>query len=106
MERRIEPEPALRRKIGGHVDVGDQETIVKDLAFALEAEHAAYGASRPVGDDQPVSLHRVVAVGRGYAHGDAVGLRRDAYHLVLPAKLGLRQLANAFHQELLDPVLL
>jgi hypothetical protein len=37
VERRIEPEPALGREVGMHVNVGDEEPVAEDLSLALEA---------------------------------------------------------------------
>ena len=85
MERRIEPEPALGRKVRPHVDVGDQEAIVKHLAGRLQAQHAADRTPRAIRHDQPVTVHAVVSVGCGNAQGNAIALRRHADHLVLPA---------------------
>ena len=62
MKRRIEPEPALRRKIRRHVDVRDQEAVAKHLAFGVEPEHMANRASGAVRDDQPVACQRVFAI--------------------------------------------
>src|SRR6266567_8231686 len=64
MEWRIEPEPALGGKVRRHVNVGDEKAIAENLAFALHPEHAPDGAPRAVGDDQPVRMQRVLAVGR------------------------------------------
>ena len=39
MERRIEPEPALGRKLRRHLDVGDQELILEHLGGEFRAHH-------------------------------------------------------------------
>ena len=57
VERRVEPEPAFGRKIGRHLDVGDQEPILEYAALEIEAEHAR-GRARAVGGDQLVGLER------------------------------------------------
>ena len=106
MKRRVEPEAALGRKAGAHQNVGDQEPIVEDLSFAFEPEHVANRAARAVGGDQPVGMHRVFAIGCADAKRDAVGFLFDADDFAAPAQLGLRELAQALDQELLDPVLL
>ena len=41
MERRIEPEPPLGRKVTLHLYVGDQEAVLEDLALEGETEYAA-----------------------------------------------------------------
>ena len=79
---------------------------MENLALALESQHAADGAARAIGGDQPVRPDRVIAVGRTDAQRDAVGLRLDADDFAAPAQLGLSKLAQAFDQKLLDPVLL
>src|SRR6516164_10605734 len=43
MERRIEPEPALGWKFRGHLHVGDQELVLKDLAGELRTDHSSKG---------------------------------------------------------------
>ncbi len=106
VKRWVEPETALGRKAGAHRNVCDQEPIVEDLSFAFDPEHAANRAARAVGGDQPVGMHRVFAIGRADPKRDTVGLLFDADDFAAPAELGLRQLAQALDQELLDPVLL
>jgi hypothetical protein len=41
MERRLEPEAAFGREIGGHLNVGDEEAVVEHLAGEVQAEHGA-----------------------------------------------------------------
>ena len=106
MERRIEPEPALRRKVRRHVNIGDEETVVKHLAFALHAEHGADRALRAVGDDEPVGVHAIFPVRGRHGERNPVGVRRHADDAVAPAQVDLRQLGRPFNQELLDVVLL
>ena len=107
MERRIEPEPALGRKVRVHRDVGDQEAVAEHAALGLLAEQLAHAGARAVARDEPVGRERVVAVG-GL---DACSVTRrpcvlDADHLVVPAQVEQRQLARAFGQVALDVVLL
>ena len=91
VKRRIEPEPPFSRKIRVHQDVGDQKAVAERLPLAFKSEHAPDRAARAVGDDQPIGKDGVFPRGRGDADGDMIGARRHADHLVLPAKLGLRQ---------------
>ena len=75
MERRIEPEPALRREIGRHVNVGDQEAVAEHLPFPLQPEqlpHALREPSAAISQSQPSAIF---AVGRGDRHVDAVRAR-------------------------------
>ena len=53
MERRIEPEPALGRKLRRHLDVGDQELVLEHLAGEFRADHPAQrGFCAVAGDDK------------------------------------------------------
>ncbi len=106
MERRIEPEPALRRKLGLHVHVDDQEPVAEDLTLRLEPEHRAHRAPRAVADDQPFAGEPVFAVRRVDAQEDVLLARRHLDDLVLPAKLRRRQLGEPVDQDLLEVVLL
>jgi hypothetical protein len=47
MERWIEPEPPLRRKIRRHVDVGDEEAVAKRLSLEVETQHWRTGLRAP-----------------------------------------------------------
>jgi hypothetical protein len=110
VEGGVEPEPALglagREQVGLHHHVGDQEAVAEDLAFHVQAQHAADGASCAVGHDQPVGLQRERALGCFHLQHGAIGVRLDLRHLVLEAQLQVRQLQRALHQVLLQPVLL
>src|SRR6185436_16139907 len=48
MERWIEPEPPLRRKIRRHVDVGDEKAVAKRLSLEVETQHVAHRTARAV----------------------------------------------------------
>src|SRR5438105_2100710 len=106
VKRWVEPEPTLGRKLGVHVHVSDQKSVVKDVSLALESEQRADRAARAIGDDQPVAVDRVLAVRRGHAHFDAFGSRLHVHHLVAPAELRSRKLPDSLDQECLDIVLL
>ena len=52
MEWRIEPEPALGRKRGRHLDVGDQELILEHLPCEFRTHHLPQrGSGAVAGDD-------------------------------------------------------
>ena len=106
MKRRIEPEPALGGEIRAHVNVEDQESVVKHLAFALQSEHGSDRAPRAVGDDEPVAVERVLAILCRNPHDYAIRLCRNANDLVPPAQLRVGQLADPLDEKLLDIVLL
>ena len=103
---RIEPEPALGRIVGLHEHIGDQETIVKDPAFALQPEQVPHWAACAVGDHQPVAVQLIGAVGRvdGEPHAVIGGL--NAGHAVSPAQIERGQACGARHQRLFEMVLL
>ena len=62
MKRRIEPEPALGRKVRLHVDVGDQEAIAETPALPLRGRASnAPDSCEPSADDQPVARELVFA---------------------------------------------
>ena len=46
MKRRIEPEPAFRRKFRSHPDIGDQELILEHLADEFRAHHLAQATTK------------------------------------------------------------
>ena len=106
MEGRIEPEPALGGKFGLHHHVGDQETVGKDPAFAVQVHHAPDRAARAVGDDQPVGSERVGAIRRFDLECRSVFRQRNRNHLVPEAQIEIGQFAGAPDQEFLEVVLL
>ena len=103
---RIEPEPALCRIVGLHQHIGDQESVVKDPAFALEPEQVTNRAARTVGDHQPVAGQLIRAVGRLDGEQHAIVGRLHAGHPVAPAQIECRQAGGARHQRLFEVVLL
>src|SRR6266480_3351730 len=48
MKRRIEPEPALGRKLRRHLDVGDQELVLEYLPCEIGAHHLPQRRSRAI----------------------------------------------------------
>ena len=65
VERRVEPEPALGRKVRRvHAHVGDQEAVAEHAALALLADQLAHAGARAVAGHHVVGLERVGAVGR------------------------------------------
>jgi hypothetical protein len=106
VERRVEPEPALRRKIRLHVDVGDEEAVAKGLALPFEPEHLPHCAARAVGGDQPVACERVLAVGGCHPHAHPIGLRQHADGPALPAHVDRGERSCALDEIFLQPVLL
>ena len=106
MERRVEPEPPLGRKIRLHVNVGDEKAVAKRLPFEVETQHVAHRTARAVAHEQPVARQPVIAIVGGHAQRHAVGVRRDAADLVPPANLERRQRLRALHEALLEVVLL
>ena len=106
MERRVEPEPALGRKIGRHLHVRDQEAVVEDLAAEFQPQHVAQGGFRAVAGDQPVRVDLVGALRRLDGQPDALGLAVDRGHLVAPAQVDARQFRDPLHQIELGVILL
>ena len=85
MKRRIEPEPALGRKLALHVHVGDQESVAEHLAFPLETHQIAQRAARAVGGDDVVGRDRVAPVWRLDVEPDSGIVLFDAHRPVPPA---------------------
>ncbi len=106
MKRRIEPEPALGRKVRLHVDIGDQEAIAEHLPFRFEAEHRTHRTLGAVADDQPLARELIFAFRCCDPHQHVFLARRDGNDLVPPANLRLRKLTEPVDQAFLEMVLL
>ena len=65
MERRVEPEPALGRETPDVMRMSAIRKRSRNTCPSLsESEQPTHRAARAVGDDQPVGVERVIAVGR------------------------------------------
>lgn len=112
MKRRIEPEPALGRKVRFHFHVGDQEPVFERDAFAVESHQIANRTTRAIGGDHIAAAQSVLTVGRvdGQRHGCVARSRRSALlhtdHFAFPANLDVRHLLRAFEQKAFDVILL
>ncbi len=106
MERRIEPEPALRRKVRLHAHVGDQKTVAKRLTLALVAQRLANEAARSIRGDEIIADERVDSVRSLDLKQDLLAVLVDADHLALPAKFEVRQRAGALEEIAFDVILL
>ena len=108
MERRIEPEPALGREIGLHVDVGDQEAVAEHLPFRTRARaSAAPGCARRRTTIEPVARERVFAVAAWRRRRRR--RRRPArtpMTLFFQRRSSVGSSPRALDEELLEPVLL
>ena len=85
MERRIEPEPALGRKLGLHLHVGDQEAVAEHLPFPFEPHQVAQRAACAVGRDHVVGFDAVATVRRLDLEPRRRRILLDADRLVPPA---------------------
>ena len=63
-EMRFEPEPAFRREIRFHRDVGDQEVVLENAPLEIEAHHRAQRRGRAIAADQPIGFDTVGSVRR------------------------------------------
>ena len=107
MEGRREPEPALRGKIGLHLDIGDQEAFLEVAPLEIQPELAADPAVRAVTGKKIVTAKRIGAVRCLDLGGDACFVLADRQHPVLEAKVDqTRKVRTAFDQILLDVILL
>src|SRR5437016_5010496 len=87
IETRLEPEAAIARVVGPHAHVGDQELLLEDVAFELEAQSAAHGAARAVGREHPHSLKLIPTIRRVDFEQHAALRLAQPYELVLPTYL-------------------
>uniref|UniRef100_A0A0N4Z6B8 Phenol hydroxylase n=1 Tax=Parastrongyloides trichosuri TaxID=131310 RepID=A0A0N4Z6B8_PARTI len=106
VEGRVEPEPALGREVGLHLDVGDEEAVAEDAAVAFLADQLAHRRTGAVAGDQPVRVQRIRAVGRLHAQRHAVVRLRHGDDLVLPAQIDIGFLARLLVQIAFGVVLL
>ena len=106
MEGRVKPEPPLRRKIGFHNDIGDEEAILKNLALTLQAQGSADRAVGAIRHQQVVAVHAIVAVTGMHGNLSASIIGCHVGDLVQPAQLDLWHLHGAVHHILFHIVLL
>ncbi len=105
MKRRVEPEPALGRKLGLHVHVGDKKAVAEDLALPFQAHQVAQRAAGAVGRDHVVGFDAVAPVRRVDLEPRRRRRRFDADRLVLPAHL-MAERREPVDQRLLEVILL
>ena len=106
MERRVEPEAAFAREVGGHRHVRDQEAVVKDAALRLQPHQRAHRRARSVAGGEPAGLQPIGAAGRVDGQRGRIGRRLDADDGIAPADLDVRQRERALGEEAFDVVLL
>ena len=106
MEGRIEPEPALGRKLRLHAHVGDQEAVVEHLAVEAQAHHGADRAAHAIGGDDVLRGQPVDAIRRLDLQPHLLAILLDADDLVLPAQIDFGKIGAALDQVLLDIILL
>ena len=107
MECRGKPEPAFRRKIGLHLDIGDQEPLFKIAAFKIQAEMTAQTAVGTVTGQQVITFQPVGAIWCLDLCAGTVIILRDRQHTVLEPQVNqVREISAAFDQILLDIILL
>ncbi|EGX99581.1 hypothetical protein AZA_38742 [Nitrospirillum viridazoti Y2] len=106
VEGRFEPEPALRREIGLHLHIGDEEAFLEGLAGEVQAQQATHRRPGAVADNQIVRRQVIGAVGRVHPHGHARVRRRDAHHPMAPAQVDQAgEVGAARHQQALHLML-
>src|SRR5262249_4285160 len=90
MKWRLQPEPPLRRKIGGHFHVDDQKAVRKGLTDEFKAETATHSRAYAVCGDHPVGVQIVRSIGGFDGQPHAVIAWRHRRELVAPAQLETR----------------
>ena len=103
---RIEPEAALGRQIGAHLDVRDQELVLESLAGEFDAEPSPQGRVHAVTGDHPIGAQSVSPVRRRHDELHPGRIGRDLRHLVSPRNSMPGNAAGPERQEVLDMVLL
>ena len=98
MKGRREPEPALGRKLGRHVDIGDEEFVLEGDTGEVEAQKPARGRARTVGGDEPIGVEPVRPVRRVDSQPRAIVEAVEADEPVLPAQIKIFQLERAIDQ--------
>ena len=106
MKRRIEPEPALGRELRGHLDVGDQELVLEHLAGEVGADHLPQRRARAVAGDDILRVQAIGALRRLDRQRDGIVALLERRHLVAPAQIDRRQIADAIDQIGLGVILL
>ena len=98
MEWRIEPEPALGRKRGRHLDVGDQELILEYLPCEFRTHHLPQRGSGAVAGDDVLRIQPIRTVRRLDRQQHIIVARLERRHLVAPAQVDSREFADAVDQ--------
>ncbi len=98
VERRIEPEPALGRKRGCHLDVGDQELVLEHLALKFRTHHLSQRRARAVAGDDILRIQPIRTIRRLDRQSHVVVARLEPRHLVAPAQVDCGKLADAVDQ--------
>ncbi|KAF1854017.1 hypothetical protein Lal_00005231 [Lupinus albus] len=106
VEGRVEPEPALRREIGLHHHVGDQEAVLEHLALELQPQHLAHRRLGAVAGDDPIGLDRMDAVRRFDLKHDMVGLLPGGDDAGEPAQVDQVAPSSLGDQKVLQVILL
>ena len=107
MERRLEPEPALRGEIGLQLHIGDQEAFLEHPAGEIQAQRRPHRRAHAVAGDQIVRLDRIIAIRRLHRGPHTVGGLRQRGEGVLEAQVDqVRKVPRALDQIFLDIVLL
>ena len=105
MKWRVEPEPALGRKLGLHLHVSDKKAVAEDLPLPFQAHQVAQRAAGAVGRDHVVGFDAVAAMRRIDLDRGTVLAGFDADRLVLPAH-PVAERREPVDQRLLEVVLL
>ena len=87
VERRIEPEPALGRKLRRHLDVGDQELVLEHLPCKFRAHHLPQRRAGAVAGDDEAGMQPVRSIRRLDRQQHMVVALFEPDHLVAPAQI-------------------
>ena len=107
MKGRGEPEPAFRRKIGLHLDIGDQEAFLEMASFEIQSELTSDTAVRTITGKKIVAAKRVGAVRRLDFGSDAGVVLANRQDPVLEAEVDqIGKIGAAFDKILFNVILL
>ena len=98
VKRRVEPEPALGRKFGRHLDVSDQKLILEHLPCELRAHHLPQRRARAVAGHDIIRSDTIRPVRRIDQEDDMIVALLEPNHPVAPPQGDFGQLLDAIDQ--------
>ena len=101
------PEPAFRRKVSLHHNVGNQEPFLEITAFKFQPKLTTHLAIGTITGEQILPIQLIGTVGCLNPHRHMAIMLGDIYNLVLEAQINqIREISAAFDEILLNIILL